>query len=210
MQLQPRTPHWYHQPRNRTSHYLTVIAVAIGRHRPRQGLRHVSMHVLMAVITSRGIFVVLLAGGICGGTFAMAISLPTEWHELPNEAIALVVAFGRPKETLKLAVTFRKFTYLHNVGKHFWNEQAEALLEYLLGGVPLPWESGLYQVVDEWRKVCRRSRGADGSSSAARVPGDTSVDAHHAGNTGRDSTNAPGASGSVDAHHRYHTCSDVL
>ena len=36
---------------------------------------------------------------------------------------------------------------------------------------------------------------------AARVPGDTSVDAHHAGNAVTDRTNAPGASGSVDAHH---------
>ena len=36
---------------------------------------------------------------------------------------------------------------------------------------------------------------------AARVPGDTSVDAHHAGNAVTDRTNGPGASGSVDAHH---------
>ena len=36
---------------------------------------------------------------------------------------------------------------------------------------------------------------------AARLTGDTSDDTHHAGNAGRDSTNAPGASGSVDAHH---------
>ena len=44
---------------------------------------------------------------------------------------------------------------------------------------------------------------------AARVPGDTSVDAHHAGNAGRDSTNAPGASGSVDAHHAADDITDT-
>ena len=36
---------------------------------------------------------------------------------------------------------------------------------------------------------------------AARVPGDTSIDAHRAGNASGDSANAPGASGSVDGHH---------
>ena len=42
-----------------------------------------------------------------------------------------------------------------------------------------------------------------------RVPADTSVDAHHAGNASRDRTNAPGASGSIDAHHAADDITDT-